>query len=88
MNVEHDLAAIRESGSDEETDFSYGVHGMIEVIRESAPVIYVVDLPCLGERLVDDKGTGFYQVFWHPEHSLPAISEIAPERLIARLAIE
>ena len=37
MNVERVLAAIRESGSEEETDFTDGVHGMIEVIRESPP---------------------------------------------------
>jgi hypothetical protein len=48
----------------------------------------VVDLSCLGERLVDVKGFGFYQVFWNPQHPLPAISEIAPDRLIARLAID
>ena len=88
MNVERVLAAIRERGSGEETDFADGVHGMVKAIRESAPVIYVVDLSCLGERLVDDNGTGFYQVFWHPEHQLPTISVIAPDRLIARLAIE
>lgn len=63
MNVKRLLAAIRESGSEEETDFTDEVQGMIEVIRESAPVFIVVDLSCLGERLVDVKGFGFYQVF-------------------------
>ncbi len=88
MNVERLLATIRKRGSEEETDFADRINRMIEAIRESAPVIYVVDLSCLGERLVDDNDTGFYQVFWHPEHPLPATSEIAPDRLIARLSLE
>ena len=87
MNVERLLESINAHGTDADRVVASGFAGQIQAIRTSTPVIYAVDLSNLGPRLVDDASTGYYQMFWNPSAPLPAMSEIGPERLIARFSL-
>lgn len=88
MNVKRLLAKITERGTDADRTLAAQFNEQIQTIRNSDSVIYVVDLSNLGARLVNDRSTGFYQIFWHPDAELPKTSEIDPSRLLAKLSVQ
>lgn len=88
MNMERLLAKITELGTDADRTLAAQFNEQIQTIRNSDSVIYVVDLSNLGARLVDDRSSGFYQVYWHPDAELPKTSEIDPSRLLAKLSVQ
>lgn len=87
MNVERLLAQITQRGTDADRTLAAQFNVQIQTVRNSDSVVYVVDLSNLGARLVDDRSSGFYQVYWNPNVELPKMSEINPSRLLAKLSV-
>jgi len=85
------MAAVLEEivlrGDDQKRNSARKFIEQIERIRQANAVAYAVNLSGLNQRLVKDPFQPFYQFYYSPHHPLPAVSEIAPSRLIERLSI-
>ena len=87
INIDRLLTELGKVGASVDSTFVDPIQARLQLIRESEPVIYAVDLPDLGERLVDKPLGNLYQYYWDPNAELPAVSEIDPSRLIAKLTL-
>lgn len=82
-NVRKALAFILNNGSDESRAIAETFQQKLAQRRAASPVIYMVDLSNLGDRLVES-GVDF-NMYWNPAEALPAISDIDPGRIIEKL---
>ena len=81
------LEEIVQRGDDQQSNLARKHVAQIERIRQANAVVYAVNLSGLNQRLVKDANQPFYHFYWNPSLPLPAVSEIAPSRLIERLSI-
>ena len=81
------LEEIHLHGSDDQKGIARAMMERISFVRNSAAVVYAVDLSGLGPRLVKDKYRPYHHVYWDKNAPLPAVSELGPSRLIARLDV-
>ena len=81
------LEQILQRGKEQQKNLAHGPYDHIQRIRQAGAVVYAVDLSELGPCLVKDKHRPLYQFYWDPSIPPPAVSEIAPSRLIERLSI-
>lgn len=87
INIDRLLRELGKVGASVDSTFVDTIQARLQLIRDSEPVIYAVDLSDLGKRLVDKPPGDFYQYYWDPDADLPAVSEIDPSRLIAKLTL-
>jgi hypothetical protein len=87
INIDRLLVDIGTISNESDATFIDSIQARLQSIRDADPVIYVIDLSGLGQRLVDKPPGDFYQFFCDPEADLPAVSEIDPSRLIAKLTL-
>ncbi|MDR0242901.1 MAG: hypothetical protein LBJ65_14990 [Burkholderia sp.] len=86
-SVQKTLRTILDRGDEGHREFARPFLERIELIRNAPSVVYAVDLSGLSGRLVRDKEKPIYHYYWHPQAPLPALSDIDPTRLIARLRL-
>lgn len=86
-NIQHMLSNILELGNDQQKEVATAFVEKLEAIRKALPVVYAVNLVGFGQRLVHDQHQPFFQYYWNPSLPIPEISDIGPDRLIAKLSL-
>ena len=87
-NMVHVLNEIKEKGNESQKIASEKYLSMVQGKRNSAPIIYAVDLSHLGSRLVIDQRAPLYQLYWRPNCELPPSEKlITPAHLISKLEV-
>lgn len=81
------LQAIALSGSASHVALVNNFISTIKNIRQSASVIYAVDLSNIGSRLVKDSNQPLYHIYFDPNSPLPKASLVSPLNIIARLEV-
>lgn len=86
-NTQQVLLNILALGNDRQKEIVTAFVEKLEAIREAPPVVYAVNLGGFGQRLVNDQHQPLYQYYWNPSLPVPEISDIGPNRLIAKLIL-
>ena len=85
QNMQTVLQSVLELGDDQQKMVAMSLVEKLECIRKAPPVVYAVNLAGFGPRLVNDQRQPLYQYYWDPSLPVSAVSDIGPNRLIARL---